>query len=151
MGLTTKEWNVRHAGRDLRVVNTWFSGARLYVDGDLRDTCTELVSVDATRPLLSASLDGPGGRSVVEVFIVSVVTTKAMVCVDGVVVGGDLAGPAPTRDPARGEPYRETSAVPAAAEVSRLQRELTNARLRLGVALLVAAGAVTVASLLLAR
>lgn len=153
MGLTTKEWNVRHEGRSLRVVNSWFSGARLYVDGDLRDTNTELFSVDATRPVLSAALDDVGGaRAVVEVFVVSVVTTRAMICVDGVRVGGDLAGPPPPAAvPRPGDPYREASALPVAAEVSRLQRELSNARLTLGAVLVALAAAVLVAALLRMR
>lgn len=90
MGLTTKEWMTEYKGHQIRVLNTWFSGAKLYVDGDCRDECKELVNVSRDRPLLSASLEIDGERHVIEVFIVSVVSTLAKICVNGKQVGGDV-------------------------------------------------------------
>lgn len=110
MGLTDSTWAVEHEGRSIRVTNSWFSSAKLYVDGDCRDINNDLFSVSAVAPLLSASIERAGGGcSVVEVYIVSLVTTQAMICVDGQVVGGDLAGPPPVRESAARAPYRGDS------------------------------------------
>lgn len=129
MGLTTKEWTCQHEGHAIRVVNSWFSGAKLYVDGDCRDTNRDLFSVDASRPLLSCSLPGEGGaRSVVEVYLVAVLTTRAMICVDGRCIAGDLTPPTPVRsDASSPAPYRGP-AKHDVADVGALQRSLANAR-----------------------
>lgn len=90
MGLTTKEWVTEYKGHTIRVVNNWFSGAKLYLDGDCRDISTEMISVTGDRPLLSASLDVDGERYRVEVFVVAILSSKARICVNGQQVGGDV-------------------------------------------------------------
>ncbi len=87
MGIGKKEWMAKHEDHEIRVVNTWLGGAQLYIDGELRDTCEKLLATDASRPLLSASI---GERQTVEIFIESVVTTKAKICVNGTQVGGEV-------------------------------------------------------------
>jgi hypothetical protein len=85
-----KGWIVRHAGHEIRVLNTWLFGAKLYVD----DVCVcenrGLFSVTTNRPLLTAAIEVAGKSQAIEVFIVSILTTKAAIFVDGVQVGGDV-------------------------------------------------------------
>ena len=85
-----KAWVVQHAGHEIRVINTWFQGAKLYVD----DVCVcenrGLISLTTARPLLSAPLQVAGKGCTLDVFIVSIFTTKAAVFVDGQQVGGDV-------------------------------------------------------------
>lgn len=143
MGLSSTEWTCEHQGHVIRVVNTWFSGAKLYVDGERRDTHHGLFSNNTTRPLLSCAIVEPGGgRSVVEVYLVAFVRTRAMICVDGTRVGGDLDGPGPRAAPGAPptDPYRAAAPARASAEVVVLQRRLANAR-TLNVALAVALAA----------
>jgi hypothetical protein len=88
--MMSKQWITEYEGHRIRVVNSWFSGIKLYVDGDLRDTNTQLVSLDSSQPLLSARVPLRGGEaSVVEVFVKALVTTKAKICADGRQIGGD--------------------------------------------------------------
>jgi len=82
----TKEWLTVYKGHKIRVVNTWFSGAKLYVDDECKDTNQQLFSTDATRPILTAKL----GDESVEIFMKSILTTKAKICVGGEQVGGDV-------------------------------------------------------------
>lgn len=32
-----KEWNTTHKGHQIRIENGWFSGERLFIDGELQD------------------------------------------------------------------------------------------------------------------
>jgi hypothetical protein len=51
-----KEWEFKVKDYDIRIVNTWLSGAKLYVDGDLRDSDTSFFANGKTI-LLSTKLD----------------------------------------------------------------------------------------------
>ena len=88
--MPVKELTAKFKGHDIRVVNTWFSGAKLYIDSDLQDTSQELFSVSGNRPLLSSSLTVDETRHTVEVFMKAILTTKIKICVDGKMVAGEL-------------------------------------------------------------
>ena len=91
MSWTTKEWLATYENHEIRIVNTWFSGAKLYIDGDCRDTNTEYVTVSGNRPVLSATIHRPDGQQLrVEVYVTALLTTKAKICVNGRQVGGDI-------------------------------------------------------------
>lgn len=91
MSWTTKEWLAVYENHEIRVVNTWFSGTKLYIDGDCRDTNTGLVAMSTARPVLSGSIQASDGqRHRVEVYITALLTTKAKICVNGRQVGGDI-------------------------------------------------------------
>ena len=85
-----KSWVTRHAGHELRVLNTWFQGAKLYVD----DVCVSenrgLLTLAMNKPALTATIEVAGKPERIEVFIVSILTTKAAIFVEGVQVGGDV-------------------------------------------------------------
>jgi hypothetical protein len=88
----TKEWIAEHSGHRIRVQNTWFSGARLYIDGECRDTNQQFFAVSGAMPRLSARLvDSEGQTHVIEVFIKApLFTVKTKICVDGRQIGGDV-------------------------------------------------------------
>jgi hypothetical protein len=86
-----KEWLGEYEGHTIRVVNTWFSGSKLYIDGDCRDTNTQFLNLSFSRPALSASVQGHNGeRHLIEVFFRSLFTVRAKICVNGRQVGGDV-------------------------------------------------------------
>lgn len=88
----TKEWIAEYNGHRIRVQNTWFSGARLYVDGECRDTNQQIFGVSGAIPRLSARLvDSDGQTRVIEIFVKApFFTVKAKICVDGRQIGGDV-------------------------------------------------------------
>jgi hypothetical protein len=82
-------------GREIEAVNTWFSGERLLVDGDVVAESQALFSVSESHPILEARFTGESGKThYVEVYIAAVVTTRMMICVDGEYEAGDRMGTA---------------------------------------------------------
>ena len=80
-----KGWVCRFEGRELRVVNTWFSGIKLYVDGVEVARQSNLFSISKNTPVIHYDLAGHP----VQVFVVAVLTTQAAIFVDGLQYGGD--------------------------------------------------------------
>jgi hypothetical protein len=76
-------------GHSIRVVNTWFSGMKLYIDGDVRDEHRGMFSVSGDSPALSASLSHGDEKHRVEVFVKALFTVKIKICVDGRHIGGE--------------------------------------------------------------
>ena len=63
-----KQWKVERSGSTIRLVNSWFDGSKLYIDGDLKDSDQSKLS-NAKYPLLSGSFVNPDGlREVIEVY-----------------------------------------------------------------------------------
>tara|TARA_B100001142_G_scaffold308692_1_gene340450 strand:- start:467 stop:730 length:264 start_codon:yes stop_codon:yes gene_type:complete len=85
MPIGQKEWFADHEGHKIRVVNTWFGGAKLYIDGECRDTTRAFIALGET--LLSARLNEAG--DIVEVSISAILTTKAKISVNKTQIGGD--------------------------------------------------------------
>ena len=84
-------WIAEYDGHQIRVHNTWFSGQRLFIDGECRDTDGQLFIVSGTIPRLSARLLGSEGQThVVEVFSKAIFTVKVKICVDGRQIAGDV-------------------------------------------------------------
>lgn len=84
-----KQWTMQHGGHEIRVVNTWTGGTRLYIDGELRDRNSGLYAPEWTW-WLSARLrrDDPTS-DLVEVYVVAVLKVKAQIRVNGQYAGGD--------------------------------------------------------------
>lgn len=59
-----KEFTFTVKGHHISIINSWFHGAKLYVDGDLRDVDSSLIATGKTA-LLSANL---GELGILEVF-----------------------------------------------------------------------------------
>lgn len=87
-----KEWVAEFKGHQIRVVNTWLTGAKLYIDGECRDSSQgQQITVDKKSPLLSGRLqDSDGGDHRIEIFLIAWLTTKAKICVDGKQIAGDV-------------------------------------------------------------
>jgi hypothetical protein len=97
--MPNKEWTTHFQAHVLRVTNSWTGGARLYVDGDCRDTHNGLFAPTGT-PALSARLEQGNPESpLIEVFMSAVFTVKAALCVNGVQVAGDALPIAPNNSP----------------------------------------------------
>ena len=85
-----KDWIAVVQGHSIRVSNTWTGGAKLYIDGERRDTNNAQV-VSPSGAALSARLElGRADSPLVEVFVKSLFTVKAKICIDGKQVGGDV-------------------------------------------------------------
>ena len=87
--MPVKELSITYKGKKIRVENTWFSGAKLYIDGDCRDTTNRLINVDSTKPLLSASIETESGSEIIEAFIVAIMTTKIKLHANGEFIAGE--------------------------------------------------------------
>lgn len=77
-------------GRRIVAVNTWFSGERLEVDGEVKTRTRHLFSVREHEPLLSAVVPGVSGLPLhIEVFMAAIVRVRMMIVVNGRRVAGD--------------------------------------------------------------
>ena len=87
--MPVKELNAVYKGKKTRVENTWFSGAKLYIDGDCRDTTSRLIAMDKQRPILSASIETETGTEIIEVFIIAIMNVKIKVHANGEFIAGE--------------------------------------------------------------
>lgn len=87
--MPVKDLNVTYKGKKIRVENTWFSGAKLYIDGDCRDTTIRLIALDKERPILSASIETDTGSEIIEVFIIAVMNVKIKIHANGEMIAGE--------------------------------------------------------------
>ena len=63
-----KQWIIERSGSTIRFVNSWFSGAKLYIDGELKDFDKSMM-VSSKYAFLSGSFQNNSGqREIVEVF-----------------------------------------------------------------------------------
>jgi len=85
-----KEWVATHSGCRIRVTNSWTGGAKLYVDGDCRDTNNNLFASSSSTTLSARVVPASGESFLVEVFMKALATVKAKICVNGTQVGGDV-------------------------------------------------------------
>ena len=67
------------------VVNHWFNGAQLYVDGELRDETSRFFAF-GKKPLLRTMAKG----TEITVFFKAIFTVQIMVCAGGRIVGGEV-------------------------------------------------------------
>ncbi len=84
-----KEWSVDWGSHQIRVTNSWFRGAALYVDGVLRATNRSLIA-NPGQPTFTTPL-ADGKDSLVEVYFEAVITVKAKIIINGKKVAGDLS------------------------------------------------------------
>lgn len=84
-----KEWTADINDHNIRVVNSWTGGTRLYIDGERRDSNHGLFAFDWT-PWLSARVTPNDAKSdLVEVYIKAIVGTKVQIRVNGEYFAGD--------------------------------------------------------------
>ncbi|NRA65699.1 MAG: hypothetical protein HRU19_14515 [Pseudobacteriovorax sp.] len=64
-------WEISSNGVDIRVVNSWWNGAKLYIDNDLKDFDRSLFAF-ASKPLLTSSYANENEeKGVVKVYLKS--------------------------------------------------------------------------------
>jgi hypothetical protein len=87
--MPSKTWIAEVDGHPIRVENSWTGGAKLYVDGECRDTSNRLTA-NPSSPALSARLvPNDASSPLVEVFVSALFTVKAKICINGRQVAGD--------------------------------------------------------------
>lgn len=84
-----KEWVTQVKGREVRVVNSWTGGTRLYIDGDCRDRNSSLFAPVWTDWLSARLVHGDPASDLIEVRIVALLHVKAQILVNGQFVEGD--------------------------------------------------------------
>ncbi len=85
-----REYVARHGKNHIVVTNSWFGGAKLYINGDRMDSDKSGINTGSTAMLRGTVPNEDGSRSVVEVFGRSgLFSIKIKICVDGQWVGGD--------------------------------------------------------------
>jgi hypothetical protein len=84
-----KEWLVEFQNHKIRVTNSWFRGAKLYIDGALRAENKSLIA-NPGQPTFNAQL-ADADSPMIEVYFQAVMTVKAKIVIDGKKVAGDLA------------------------------------------------------------
>jgi hypothetical protein len=83
-------WIARFEGHEIRVVNTWFRGAKLYVDGVCVAEDRSIFALSA-RPVLEHKLtDAAGNERTIRVVVEAVITVKCAIFVDDVQYGGEV-------------------------------------------------------------
>ncbi len=80
--------DINHDELNIRVENTWFNGARLYINGSLKDKNGQLFSTSDSRTFLEHTLVLDGKEYQIEVFCVAWLFVKLKICVNGVFAGG---------------------------------------------------------------
>ena len=87
MPIGEKEVIATYKNHKIRVTNGWFSGAKLYIDGECRDNNSSMIQTNKNSPMLSAKLSD---NEIVEVYGIAIAAVKIKICVNGEQIGGDV-------------------------------------------------------------
>jgi hypothetical protein len=74
---------------EIKVENTWFSGAKLFVNQKLVVENKDSFALKKTIPIMTARVVIDGTEKLVEVFAFAIFTVKIKICVDGIQVAGN--------------------------------------------------------------
>ena len=74
---------------EILVVNTWFSGLTLLVNGEEITKSFSLVAPGKDKPFISEHVAINGSERLIEIFVWGVFTVKIKICVDGAHISGD--------------------------------------------------------------
>jgi hypothetical protein len=77
-------------GTKIAVENTWFGGAKLFIDDGLVASNNNLFAVNKKEPIMSATTFICGQEKLVEAFVYAMFFTKIMIKVDGQKIAGDV-------------------------------------------------------------
>lgn len=73
---------------EIKVINTWLSGAKLFVNQQVVATNKNLFALSKSKPLMTAKVLIDGSEKLVEIFAFALFTVKIKICVDGIQVAG---------------------------------------------------------------
>jgi hypothetical protein len=76
-------------GIETKVVNTWFSGAKLLVNQEVVAENNDYFALSKSKPVMTAKVLIDGSEKFVEVFAFAIFTVKIKICVDGIQVAGN--------------------------------------------------------------
>jgi hypothetical protein len=79
----------RYKNKNIRAENTWFFGAKLFVDDVCVDKTKQLFSISDNKPLLEHKLTVDGHELDIEVYCVAWLVVKLKICANGIRVSGD--------------------------------------------------------------
>jgi len=82
----------KYKGHYIRVENTWFSGASLYIDEQMVDHTNRLVAMDGNEVLLSATIDIDGKSTQIDVSCEAIWRVKIKISINGKYFAGDQIG-----------------------------------------------------------
>ncbi len=94
-----KEVKADFDGHQIAVRNSWGPALsfkslntelRLYIDGKVVDSNTELFSITRKSAYLRGNIEISGQFHIVEVYVRALIRTKIKICVDGKKIAGDL-------------------------------------------------------------
>ncbi|HQR22991.1 MAG TPA: histidine kinase [Burkholderiaceae bacterium] len=87
----SRTWTAEVDGLSIRVVDSWFGGTELWIDGGLHGTYTGIWSLPPDEPVLSATVRGASGREHgIEVILQAwSFNIRAAILVDGERIAGD--------------------------------------------------------------
>jgi hypothetical protein len=74
---------------EIKVENTWFSGAKLFVNQKLVAENNDYLALNKSEPLMTAKVLIDGSEKLVEVFAFAIFTVKIKICVDGIQIAGN--------------------------------------------------------------
>ena len=73
----------------IKFENTWFSGAKLFVDGELLVKDNSMFALDKNSPQVAKKILVDGAEYLIEVFAYAIFTVKLKLHVNGEFVAGD--------------------------------------------------------------
>ncbi|MCF6274940.1 MAG: hypothetical protein L3J05_04170 [Robiginitomaculum sp.] len=84
-----KQIFTRYKDHDIRVDNTWLSGAELYVNDERMDKTEQLLALNPAEALLSTTITTDDGIETIEVFMLALLTVKIQIHANGQVIAGE--------------------------------------------------------------
>ncbi len=84
-----KQIFTRYKDHDIRVDNTWLSGARLYVNNKCVDEAEQLLALNPAESLLNTTITTDEGIETIEVFFLALFTTKIQIHANGQLIAGE--------------------------------------------------------------
>lgn len=87
--MPTKEWVAHHGGHEIKVVNTWTGGTRLYINGDLRDSNNGQSALDWTFWLSARIVRDDPASDLIEVYVKALWSVDAEIRLNGHYLAGE--------------------------------------------------------------
>ncbi len=74
---------------EIKFENTWFHGAKLFVNGQEVATNNKYFALSKSHPVISVRTLIDGTEKLIEVFAFAIFTVKLKICLDGKQIAGD--------------------------------------------------------------
>ena len=87
MPIGEREVATTYKDQKIRVVNSWFAGCKLYIDGECRDTSSAMIATNKTTPLMTAKLND---EEILEIYLTAIWAIKIKKYVNGQNIAGDV-------------------------------------------------------------